>query len=913
MSESLGGAVLDLKTDDSQLRKGLRNAEKGAKQLDSEFARTAKNIGRNLDAAGQRINALGDQAIKTGKTLSLRLSAPVAALGGAIIGIAGSFQKEMNAVRAVSGATGADFQMLREQAKALGSTTQFSAGQAAQGMQFLARAGFNANEIVAAMPGTLALAAAGQLELGRAADIASNVLTGMRLETDQAARVADVLAKAAASANTDVEQLGEAMKFVAPVAAEAGFSLEDTAAAIGKLSDAGLQGTLAGTGLRKIMSELITPTSQINDKLKEAGVSATDAAGNMLPLAQVIGNVKEAGITGADAMALFGERAGPAMAVLLNEGEASLAAASTELQNAGGTADRLANVQLEGLFGAFTELKSALEGLAIAIADSGMLDFFERMIDKTTVFVRNLSTLNPEVLRMGTVIGGIAIALGPALIAIGVFTKLIGLGTSALGGFIFRLASLPALLVRFSLAMTPAIIAAGKFAIATLPITLTIIGISAALAAGFVAWQLWSGGIMALALPTINLLRMGFDQVKIGIASLSVILGEFVATARGKIESLIKGFKDFIKLPATIVKEWTKGFVKKMGDVFDDVLGFGLDFVAGFATLINKLPFVDINVDALRETLRNLPAIVREGAAEVGTVARGIGEQVVINFQEGQRQAALAQGEEGGGGLMGLLPTPESLQERFAALFSVTVEGQTGLAQAQTEAQQQGLGVDPATGEKRTLLDMFFPSPSALKDRIKELSEATQVGNQALMNLAGDKFSAMTKLTAAEFNFQEQTATETYGSLLSELAKHSKAAFKIQQAAAIANAIVTIAQGMANALSLGFPQGLAAAAIVGLKGANLLSTIKGASFGGGGSSPSAGGGGGGTSIGNAGGGIRPETAANDEEIETGPAVVTVRVSSDRSRFTLREVEDMMDGIGQQVKRGGRIPKIRFED
>ena len=129
----------------------------------------------------------------------------------------------------------------------MGRTTVHSATEAARGQAFLAQAGFDANEILSALPATLALATAGELDLASAADIASNVLSGFQMEANQTGRVADVLALAASKTNTSVLQLGSALAKAAPAAKAAGWSLEETTAAIGKLSDAGIQGEEAGT------------------------------------------------------------------------------------------------------------------------------------------------------------------------------------------------------------------------------------------------------------------------------------------------------------------------------------------------------------------------------------------------------------------------------------------------------------------------------------------------------------------------------------------------------------------------------------------------------------------------------------------------------------------------------------------
>src|SRR5690606_29752779 len=133
---------------------------------------------KHMEGAQKTLQSVGKRMTDVGKTLSTRVTLPIVGAGVAILKTAGDFEAGMNRVRALTGATGETFGALEEQAKLLGRTTQFTASQAADAMGFLAMAGFDANQILGAMPGTLELAASAQLDLGRAADIVSNILTG---------------------------------------------------------------------------------------------------------------------------------------------------------------------------------------------------------------------------------------------------------------------------------------------------------------------------------------------------------------------------------------------------------------------------------------------------------------------------------------------------------------------------------------------------------------------------------------------------------------------------------------------------------------------------------------------------------------------------------------------------------------
>ncbi len=300
------------------------------------------------------------------------------------------FGQEISTVGAVLNATGSDFDAIREKARELGATTRFTGAQAAEGMTLLARAGFDVEETIGAAGQVLQLAQAGALDLATAADITASTLRGFRLEVEDSARVVDILAKASASANTDVLQLGEAIKFVAPVAAGLGVELETTTAAIAALSDAGLQGSLAGTGLRRVMAELEAPTSKNQKRFAELGVAVEDIKVSSVGLTSALQTLKDAGIETGDALTIFGQRGGPAFEVLVNA-IPKVTELEEELQRASGTAARMAEQMDDNLNGAFLRMKSASEDLAIAIGDTGLTQVLIDDINAIAAAIRGLS------------------------------------------------------------------------------------------------------------------------------------------------------------------------------------------------------------------------------------------------------------------------------------------------------------------------------------------------------------------------------------------------------------------------------------------------------------------------------------------------------------------------------------------
>jgi TP901 family phage tail tape measure protein len=322
------------------------------------------------------------------------------------------YQSSMNQVRAVTGATGDQMVALSGQARELGASTKFSASESADAMYFLSSAGFAVNDVMSAMPGVLQLAAAGNMDLATTADIASNVLSGYGLEVSDLSRVNDVLAATFKSTNTNIAQAGEAMKFVAPVAAAAGIEFEEAAAAIGLLGNAGIQGSMAGTTLRGVITGLLNPTAEAAKILDELGVNAVDSSGQLIPLADIVEQLGDAGATTGELMQIFGQRAGPGLAALLSQGAGALREQTQLGLESAGTAADIASIQMEGLGGAVTELGSAFEGLKIALFESGGGDFAEDVVRKFTGMIQVLESAPSAVHTTAMGLGGVAAAVG---------------------------------------------------------------------------------------------------------------------------------------------------------------------------------------------------------------------------------------------------------------------------------------------------------------------------------------------------------------------------------------------------------------------------------------------------------------------------------------------------------------------
>lgn len=401
------GIVIPISGDISGLKTSIDGAEAELGGLSNSF----KKYGNSMQSLG--------------KQMSWKVTAPIVAIGTASVYTAAKFDDSMRKVQAKVGGTTKDLAAMREQALQLGADTAWSASEAADGMEYLAAAGFNAEQVMAAMPGMLALASSDAVDLGVAAEIAGATLNGFGLEAAEAGRVADVLAKSAAATNAGVTDMGEAMAYVAPVAKSIGLSLEETAAVIGILSNAGIKGSMAGTTLRGAISALLTPTSEAQKIMDRLGVSVKDSSGQMLPLNEIVGQFEKSGLSAADAMAIFGDRAGPGMLALIQQGQSGLVDMTAELENSAGAAQEMADGMESGIGGAFRQFEGSVESLSIAIGEA-LIPALLPLMDTLKGLVGWFGSLDKDTLTIIVTIAAFAAAVGPLLIVLGMLVSSIG-------------------------------------------------------------------------------------------------------------------------------------------------------------------------------------------------------------------------------------------------------------------------------------------------------------------------------------------------------------------------------------------------------------------------------------------------------------------------------------------------------
>lgn len=415
------------------------------------------------------------------------------------------------------------FKNLEAAAKGVGATTEFTASQAAEGLNFLALAGFSAEQSIAALPQVVDLATAAQIDLATASDIATDTLGAMNLATKDAAqqsinlaRVNDVLAKTSTTANTSISQLFEAITEGGPSAVAAGASIEQFAALAGKLGDAGVKGGKAGTTLKNVFLQLAAPVDRGAAALKRIGVTTKDAQGNLRDITVLIDEINKgtAALGTAEKSAvlkdIFGKIPIAGVNILLNQGGQALRDYQRDLEGAAGANKEMADVMRATTSAAVKTLKSAIEGLGLVI--------FDQIKPAFTDAVKGLTSF----------IGGWAqfIKMHPGIIGLLVTIAKFALPVLAITGAVIGL---------------NVAIAAFNFLLAANPIGLIVIGIAAAIAAIVIFRKqlLAVGSIIVLSIISPVLLLMKLLSAIPGLGG----LGRAADTAvKGLVGTAIEGF-----------------------------------------------------------------------------------------------------------------------------------------------------------------------------------------------------------------------------------------------------------------------------------------------------------------------------------------------------------------------------------
>ena len=421
---------------EEQYRAFQREVVKAEQEL-AKFEKQLRETGLTAEQVGQKLKDAGQKMTDVGKNLTMKVTAPVLAIGAAATKLGMDFEAAMSEVGAISGATGEDLAKLEALAKEMGATTKFSASEAAEGLKYMAMAGWDTQQMLAGLPGVLNLAAASGESLGTVSDIVTDAMTAFGMEAARAAEFADILAAASSNANTNVGMLGESFKYVAPVAGALGYEAKDVAIGLGLMANAGIKASQAGTAMRSMLTRLVKPTKESGMAMDQLGISLTDSEGRMKSFAQIMDDMRGAfQKLDPDQQAFYaaqiaGQEAMSGLLAIVNASEADYAKLSDAINNSAGAAQRMADEMQDNLKGRLTELKSAIEGVALQLYDH-LQPALEKIVEVVQKLVAWFANLSPGVQQTIIIIAGLAAAIGPLLVVLGAMAS----GLSAIIGIL---------------------------------------------------------------------------------------------------------------------------------------------------------------------------------------------------------------------------------------------------------------------------------------------------------------------------------------------------------------------------------------------------------------------------------------------------------------------------------------------
>lgn len=425
MGYDVGSAIGYLDLDTSKWKNGMKTAFQDLKAFQD-----------SSQSVADKMTSIGNGMMGAGKQMTLGLTVPLATMGAGMVAVTANFEKGMSEVAAISGATGDDLDRLAEKAKEMGASTKFSATESSEALKYMAMAGWDTEKMLGGLEGVMNLAAASGENLGTVSDIVTDSMTAFGLAAEESTRFADVLAQASSKSNTNVSLMGETFKYVAPVAGALGYSVEDTAVAVGLMANAGIKGSQAGTALRGTLSRLAKPTKESQEAMDDLGISITNSDGSMKTLNDIMMDMRysfkdlTADQKASYAAMLGGQEAMSGLLSIVNASEEDFNKLNEAIYNSDGAAQTMADTMNDNLAGQLVLLKSAVEGISIAFGElmlpavKGLVSFLQGLADK-------INGMSESQKKFALGIATFVAALGPLLLIGGkLLTSLASLQTA---------------------------------------------------------------------------------------------------------------------------------------------------------------------------------------------------------------------------------------------------------------------------------------------------------------------------------------------------------------------------------------------------------------------------------------------------------------------------------------------------
>lgn len=589
-----------LKLNSNPFTKGLERAEAHMERFGEQYRDTAKQ----LKASSKFFGSLGS-------TLTKAVTMPIVGGLAATIKTGAGFEQQMAKVSAISGATGSDLDKLGALARKMGSETKFSATEAAEGLQYMAMAGWNTQQMTAGLEPILNLAIASGEDLGTTSDIVTDALTAFKLKAEDAGHFADVLAAASNAANTNVGMLGESFKYAAPLAGAMGYSIEDVSLALGLMANAGIKSSMAGTALSGALMRLGSPTKQVQVAMDGLGISMADAQGNMRSLRDVMGDLRKSfsGLTQDqqvyNAEQLFGKEAAKGMLAIINASEEDYNKLAAALDNAEGMTAKMRRAMEDTLGGAWAKLKSS--------ASESMLQIFDLIkgcvkgaIEHVTALFDAFNKL-PDGIQ-ASILGflGFAAAIGPFFLIV---SKVQG-----------SIAGVLATMAKLSGAISSA---GGILPLLSGPAGIVVAVLAAIALAGYLIIKNWDA-IKAKAqevFPGIGEFLSGaWESIKASFASIGESLSGIGAMFAPTIELLKGFFGSLLEFIIGVVVPGIVGFITIMAEGVAHVIGGMAPIFQAFAAVVSAVVYIVISV--LKDIIDFINGVVKTNWAAVWDAAQ---------------------------------------------------------------------------------------------------------------------------------------------------------------------------------------------------------------------------------------------------------------------------------------------------
>lgn len=447
--ESNAKQIQNYETNMNRANAQMNRAQGELNKINDELGKAENKwiqAGEALEKHSEKLTKIGGGMEAAGKGI-LKVTAPLVGIGAASLKVSTDFESGMANVRALSGATGDDFEELKEKAKEMGAATSKSATESAEGLANLALAGWDTTQMVEGIEPVLRLAEAGNIDLGRASALVTDSMSAMGIEVQDLAGYLDIVAQSARSSNTDIDQMAEAYVKVGGTLRGLQVPLDESALALGLMANAGIKGAEAGTGLNAVLLNLTAPTGRAKQALEDLGYSAFDSEGNFKGLETVLFDVKEM-TKDMDTeqrnlyLSMIGGQAHlKSLNALMNGLDDGYADLKGSIGEADGALMDMAETMQDSTKGDVVKLQSQLEGVGIQIGEI-LIPYAREFVGKVSELVDKFAQLDPRTKETIVKLSGLAVGLGGVLLvggklvsgiggAIGVFGKLAGaIGTA---------------------------------------------------------------------------------------------------------------------------------------------------------------------------------------------------------------------------------------------------------------------------------------------------------------------------------------------------------------------------------------------------------------------------------------------------------------------------------------------------